>query len=112
MSVTETLREDYGIKRLIVGPRAGESGVSGLRCRFRTTGDTVPAFLDEEDNRYKCEYKVNPCFVFGVHTNLLCVFQERWLHIRPQVAGRAIGYSAIRIDHRRYRRQPLSRESI
>jgi len=38
-----------------VGPEAGDDSTSGLRCRLRSTGELVPAYVDEEDNRIKCE---------------------------------------------------------
>ena len=45
-------------KRTLVGPEAGDDSTVGLRCRLRATGDLVPAYLDEEDNRIKCEIEV------------------------------------------------------
>lgn len=48
----------HGAKRTIVGPEAGDDSTAGLRCRIRSTGEVVPAYLDEEDNRIKCEVEV------------------------------------------------------
>jgi len=49
-------------KRLIVAEvgENGNMGLSGLQCRFRSTGEKVAAFIDEEDSKIKCRVEVGP----------------------------------------------------
>jgi len=50
-------------RKLVVGEELSKSGrnpTSGLQCRLRSTGETVPAFIDEEDRKVKCFVEVCP----------------------------------------------------